>query len=273
MNIVQNAQQNIEQLYCINSDSDNNLPELIDHLIAAQMTIEESSQYSNSSKRIFLSRLRQFVQYVAEQNIHASLNDYQHIALEFIEYSRKKLNWKSTTVNNFTRTFRAYARILSVPFEKGMEAETDVSRTLLSLEHEQRLLHQCRTKTSQRETLLCLLFLHTTIGLTEATEIKMDDFSILEADSALLRIKKRHQGVRVATLNQELTEALTVWLAERNKLEAAETSPYLFFGPRGDKLTTSAVDIMIRKTGWRAGLNLSVQTLRNTRKKKARQTA
>ncbi len=238
---------------------------LIDQLLAAQQVVEASPQYTDSSRRIYLSRLRQFVQYLAEKNMDPPVTEFQHRVCEFIDTCRTSLQWKTTTVNNFIRTFRAYARILHQPYVRTLETESDIRRSYLSTTDEIRLLETARARPSCRETLLCLLFLRTPIGLSDCTNIKLDDLQQTSEGQIQLTVRNRYRE-QTQTLSPDLATALKNWLSERDSTECSADSPYLFLGPKGDKLTTSAIDIMLRKTGWRAGLNLSTQTLRNARK-------
>jgi len=69
---------------------------------------------------------------------------------------------------------------------------------------------------------------------------------------------------REVPLNSEVREALRVWQHERQERFAASPQPALFLSRQGVRLTTRAVDLLLKRLGEAAHLALSAHVLRHT---------
>jgi site-specific recombinase XerD len=69
---------------------------------------------------------------------------------------------------------------------------------------------------------------------------------------------------REVPLNAEVREALKVWLKERNKRFSLTSDTAFFLNPKGKRLSTRSIDLIIRRIGADAKLELSAHILRHT---------
>src|SRR5690242_6128340 len=69
---------------------------------------------------------------------------------------------------------------------------------------------------------------------------------------------------REVPLNAEVRETLKVWLKERNKRFSQTTDPACFLNLKGKRLSARSIDLIIRRIGTDAHLELSAHVLRHT---------
>ncbi len=66
-------------------------------------------------------------------------------------------------------------------------------------------------------------------------------------------------------LNGEAYEAIQAWLQERaKKFDGRETDSALFINKQGRQMSISALDLIVRKVGQDAGIEISAHVLRHT---------
>jgi site-specific recombinase XerD len=68
---------------------------------------------------------------------------------------------------------------------------------------------------------------------------------------------------REVPLSASCRKALAAWLTERRE-RVSEEERALFTGPQGRRLSSRAIDLVVRNVGERAGLALSAHVLRHT---------
>src|SRR5206468_9927705 len=69
---------------------------------------------------------------------------------------------------------------------------------------------------------------------------------------------------REVSLNAQVRETLRMWLKERNKRFSQTSDPAFFLNPTGKRLSARAIDLIIRRIGADAHLELSAHVLRHT---------
>ncbi len=88
---------------------------------------------------------------------------------------------------------------------------------------------------------------------------------MLSARKGLVIVRSgKGDAYREVPLNSEARRALEAWLAERGNRTLAQGERALFLGLRGGRLSTRAIDLLVRGLARDAGLELSSHTLRHT---------
>jgi site-specific recombinase XerD len=117
---------------------------------------------------------------------------------------------------------------------------------------------------SVRDKALAHLLFYTAVRLGECAALTLDDVRI-SARKGIVIIRSGKGGTyREVPLNAEAREALRTWLTERNTRFPHTSEPALFLNPKGARLSARAIDLIIRRIGADARLDLSAHVLRHT---------
>ncbi|HEY0753119.1 MAG TPA: site-specific integrase [Ktedonobacteraceae bacterium] len=65
-------------------------------------------------------------------------------------------------------------------------------------------------------------------------------------------------------MNTQVRETLRLWLKERNKRFPQTADPAVFLNPKGMRLSARAIDLVVRRIGTDAHLEISAHILRHT---------
>lgn len=231
-----------------------------------------SAQMKNSTRQVYVSRVRQFVTYLdCFQDECLKVDSFPEVSRAFLKYVKTELQFKSSTYNNFLSTFRLYAKLSNqklndLEFEELVENKA--RRHLSQAERERYIEEALKSKTS-RDLALVMLFLTTGISIGECANIRVSDVILgkKSVNSAQLRIRGRAKSRQpFEVIEDELGHSLLRWMIERQSLLAGASSDYLFFGVLGQKLSIKSIDSSLRKIGWRVHLSVSSRILTNTYK-------
>lgn len=228
-----------------------------------------SDSLKASTKRVYLSRLRQFNKFLAENHYFAGEAEmaFSDVVKLFIGECMESGYFKPLTVRNWIAMFRAMARFHGrSPYEIAPEAfqlDLSIDRARLTPEEKERLLHETRQSGSSRDMVILLMFLTTGVRLREIVSMRMAD--IQWSDSTVRIRVVAGRSTRYELVNDELKQALQTWFGERSRLSPGNRSEYLLFNADGNRLCTGAIDAALRKLGWRARVNICSRVLRNTR--------
>jgi site-specific recombinase XerD len=136
-------------------------------------------------------------------------------------------------------------------------------RALKPEEHKAFLRAVERTSSVRDKALTPLLF-YTAIRLGKCAALNLDDVHISSRMGIVIIRSGMGDTYREVPLNAEIREALRTWLKERNKRFPQTLEPTLFLNLKGKRLTTCAIDLIIRHIGADARLDLSTHVQRHT---------
>ena len=108
------------------------------------------------------------------------------------------------------------------------------------------------------------MLFYTAIRLGECAALNLDDVRISARRGVLVIRSGKGDTYREVPLNAEVREALQVWLKERNKQLPQTSEPAFFLNASGKRLSARAIDLIIRRIGVDARLELSAHVLRHT---------
>lgn len=131
----------------------------------------------------------------------------------------------------------------------------------LSLEESQRLLLAVDGKNKERDYCILCLFLNCGLRISEMVGMNLRD---IHADHILIHGKGNKE--RVVYLNDSCCEAINDWLLVRRGIATSEKNA-VFLSARRQRMSVDAVQVMVKKTLAKAGLdpsNYSTHKLRHT---------
>lgn len=120
-----------------------------------------------------------------------------------------------------------------------------------------------RTPRARDRAIVHLLF-YTAVRLGECAALNLDDVHISARKGVLVIRSGKGDTYREVPLNTEVRETLRLWLKERSKRFPRLSEPAVFLNPKGKRLSTRAIDLVIRRIGTDAHLELSAHILRHT---------
>lgn len=120
-----------------------------------------------------------------------------------------------------------------------------------------------RTPNARDQAIAHLIF-YTAIRLGECTALNVDDVRVSARKGLVIIRSGKGDTYREVPLNAEVREALWSWLKERAKRFPQTSDPAVFLGPKGKRLSARAIDLIIRRIGANAHLELSAHVLRHT---------
>lgn len=120
-----------------------------------------------------------------------------------------------------------------------------------------------RTSTVRDRAIAQMLF-YTAIRLGECVALNLDDVRVSARKGIVIIRSGKGDIYREVSLNAEVREALKVQLKERNKRFPQTSDPAVFLNPKGKWLSARAIDLIVRRIGVDAHLELSAHVLRHT---------
>lgn len=121
----------------------------------------------------------------------------------------------------------------------------------LTLEESRRLLSSVDGKNKERDYCILCLFLNCGLRVSEMVRLNLTD---IRADSLLIHGKGSKE--RIVYLNEAAASALNDWLLIRKDIAAIDKNA-LFLSARRKRLSVDSVQVMLKKTLLRAGLDAS----------------
>ena len=131
----------------------------------------------------------------------------------------------------------------------------------LTLEESQRLLSAVDGANKERDYCILCLFLNCGLRISEMVGLNLTD---IRSDSLLIHGKGNKE--RVVYLNDACVRALNDWLAIRKDIATADKNA-VFLSSRRKRVSVDAIQVMVRKTLLKAGLDadsISPHKLRHT---------
>jgi site-specific recombinase XerD len=134
----------------------------------------------------------------------------------------------------------------------------------LKPEEQKAFLRAVERTSSVRDKAIAHLLLYTAVRLGECAALNLDDVRISARKGIVIIRSGKGDTYREVPLNAEVREALRTWLKERNKRFPQTREPALFLNASGNRLSARAIDLIIRRIGADARLDLSAHVLRHT---------
>lgn len=115
-----------------------------------------------------------------------------------------------------------------------------------------------------RDRAIAHLLFYTAIRLGECATLNLDDVRVSTRKGVLIIRSGKGDAYREIPLNTQVREALRLWLKERAKRFPQTADPAVFLGSKGTRISARAIDLVVRRIGADAHLELSAHILRHT---------
>jgi len=134
----------------------------------------------------------------------------------------------------------------------------------LKPEEQKALLRAIERTSSARDKAIAQLLFYTAVRLGECAALTLDDVRLSARRGVVIIRSGKGDAYREVPLNAQVREALRIWLKERNTRFPQTSDPAFFLGAKGRRLSARAIDLIIRRIGADAQLELSAHVLRHT---------
>jgi len=186
-----------------------------------------------------------------------------HAARDFKRHLKVEQAWKPASVNLALAAVDHFNRFLGLGAANVTREPLAQSAPRALAADEQRALLRATEDSKPRDRAIVVLLLYTALRLSELVALDVADARMSARKGTLVVRSSKGDVYREVPLNRPVRETLEAWLEiSSQRIDAQE--PALFVGPKGQRLSARAVDMVIRKTAGRAGLELSAHVLRHT---------
>ncbi len=227
---------------------------------------------SENTKRAYRTRVSRFLEYLAAtpaeygdplEDLYArdyAVRDYKSHLKAVRKAKPSSVNLSLAAIDNFY-LFLGMGR----PEVRREELAQAAPRSL-SAEEQKRFLRAVERSGEIRDGAIALLLFYAGLRIGELCGLDTEDVAVTARKGRVVVRSGKGDSYREVVLNSEVREALSRWLAERKGWPGSEEKAALFLSRRGGRLSTRAVDLVVRKLGEEANLDrpLSAHALRHT---------
>ena len=230
----------------------------------------ESQPLAASTQRAYRGHVRRFVEFLASwpgeggdplSDAHA--RDYA--VRDFKSYLKTVRRAKPASVNLALAAVDHFYRYLGAGRPDVRREElAQVAPRALSPEQLQRFMRAVERCNSPRDRAIAVLLVNTGLRIGECAALDIDDVAVSARKGRVVVREGKGEAYREVALNAEARDALEVWSAARRRQLDGGAERALFVSRKGARLSTRALDLVIRALAREADLALSAHTLRHT---------
>jgi len=184
---------------------------------------------------------------------------------DYKTYLKTERQAKPTSVNLALAAIDHFYQFLgSDRLKVQREDLPEQSPRALKPEEQTAFLRAVERTPSLRDQAIARLPFYTAIRLSECAALNVDDVRISARKGLVIVRSGKGDTYREVPLNADARDALRRWLNERTRCFPQLSDTALFLNLKGTRLSTRAIDLVIRKLGIDAKLELSAHVLRHT---------
>lgn len=226
---------------------------------------------AENTKRTYQTRVRGFLEYLAATPAEygdplADEHARDYAARDYKSHLKTVAKAKPSSVNLTLAAIDNFYRYLGLGKpDVAREDLPSVAPGALSPEEQRRFLRAVERSDSARDRAMARVLFFAGLRVSELVGLDATDVSVSARKGRVTVRSGKGDTYREVALNAEVREALEQWLAERREYPASNGAA-LFLNRRGGRLSSRAVDLIIRRLGDEANLEnpVSAHVLRHT---------
>lgn len=231
----------------------------------------EKQPLSEHSKRAYRSRLNHFLGYLgsSDEDYRDPFKDETErdfILKDYKKFLKQKHKASPSSVNAALAACDHFYQFLGLSKTKVKREDlpTEAPRALTK-EEQKKLIRAAERARRAKDRAVITLLLYTGIRISECAALNLDDVYAHGRKNRIIVRNGKGGRYREIPLNVDTCTAIQAWLQERaRKFDGKETDQALFINQQGGRITTSALDLIVRKIGQDAGIEISAHVLRHT---------
>jgi len=225
---------------------------------------------AENTRRAYLLQVRQYGAYLSTRSVkggnplhHPFAHDYA--VRDYKTYLKTEGKVKPTSANLALAAIDHFYLHLGLdrPQVKREDLPQQSPRALKPAEQKAFLRAVERTSSVRDQAIARLLF-YASLRLGKCTALNVDDVRISVRKGLVIVRSGKGDTYREVPLNTDVRESLKAWQKYRTKLFPDHSDPALFLNRKGKRLSTRAIDLIVRQPGGDAGLELPAHILRYT---------
>jgi integrase/recombinase XerC len=226
---------------------------------------------SHHTKRAYRSRLNHFLGFLGSadsdyRNVFTDPAERDYILKDYKRYLKQKQKASPNSVNAALAAADSFYKFLGLPGTKvkreGLPVEAPRA---LTRDEQNKLLRAAECARRAKDRAVVTLLLYTGLRISECAALDLDDVYAQGRKNRVIVRDGKGGRYRQIPLRVEGCDAVLAWLQERaRKFAGKETDPALFVNQVGGRMSTSALDLIVRKVGEDAGLQISAHILRHS---------
>ncbi len=225
---------------------------------------------ASNTRRAYLLQVRQYGAYLTTQPSqdgdplhHPFARDYA--VRDYKTYLKTQGKVKPASLNLALAAIDHFYLFLGLdqPRVKREDLPAQSPRSLKP-EEQKAFLRAVERTPSVRDQAIARLLFYTGLRLGECAALNVDDVRLSVRKGLVVVRSGKGETYREVPLNADVREVLKVWLKERTKRFPQISEPALFLNLKGRRLSTRAIDLVLRQLGREAKVELSAHVLRHT---------
>ena len=232
----------------------------------------ERQPLSENTRRAYRVRVGQYLEYLTATPAEYGdpLDDphaRDYAARDFKAHLKTARKAKPSSVNLSLAAVDNFYRFLGMGKpEVRREELPGAAPRALSPEEQKRFLRAVERSEEARDRAIVKMFFYAGLRLGELARLDVEDVPISARKGKVIVRSGKGDSYREIALNAEIREALQRWLEERSENYPSGQNSALFLSRRGRRLSTRAMDFIVRRLGEEAALEepLSAHALRHT---------
>jgi site-specific recombinase XerD len=223
----------------------------------------EQNISSRYTRRNFYKRVDAFLTFLDSAEIPCAevFNDAEARDLAVAEYKTYlQPHLRPNSINGVLVALNHFFRFIGVgKSEVTFEYCLAVERKVLTAGEKSRFLEAAEQLSSVRDKAIIRVLVVTGIRIGACAALNVSDIQTTRT-KVILKLAK----YRTLALTEPAATDLLAWLSEREKMTIAPDEKALFLNRFGRRVSVSNIDLIIRKTGWKARLEVSAEVIRRT---------
>jgi integrase/recombinase XerC len=225
---------------------------------------------SENTRRTYLTQVRQYCAYLEQSspgygNPVRDPHARDYAVRDYKAHLKTVQKRKPNTVNIALAAIDHFYGFLNMgPAKVRREELPQQAPRALNRDEQKHFLRAVERCPSIRDRAVALLLFHTGLRVGECSALDMDDVVMSARRGRVIVRQGKGETYREVPLNAEARKAQKEWLQERQRRFPGTAMPAFFLNRQGIRLSTRAIDLLVRKLGQEAGLSISAHILRHT---------
>ncbi len=225
---------------------------------------------ASNTRRAYLLQVRQYGAYLTTQPSQYGDPLYDPFARDYAvrdykTYRKTQGKVKPASVNLALAAIDHFYLFLGLDQPRVKREDLlEQSPRSLKPEEQKAFLRAVERTPSVRDQAIARLLFYTGLRLGECAALNVDDVRLSARKGLVVVRSGKGETYREVPLNADVREALRTWLKERTRRFPQICEPALFLNLKGRRLSTRAIDLVLRQLGREAKVELSAHVLRHT---------
>lgn len=224
---------------------------------------------ARNTRRAYLLQVRQYGEYLSAKGLpNDALSDpfaRDYAVRDYKTYIKTEAKAKPRSVNVALAAIDHFYLFLGMDQARVKREDLPAqSPQSLKPEEQKAFLRAVERTPSVRDQAIARLLFYTALRLSECADLNVDDVRVSARKGLVIVRSGKGDCYREVPLNAEAREALKRWQKQRAQQFPKHADPALFLNLKGRRLSTRAIDLIIRHLGVDAKLELSAHILRHT---------